>query len=349
MASPHALAEWIPQLSLLEFFPSHGANEAGAAEAWIQGASQVAGRLRARATEIGRSPFALVYVSGEAGAGKERVARWIHRCSTRNRRPLAEVDVSLPSGPLQLQRLRAAIEQGEGAAPGNIIVRGIEDITPDATQRLHEVLSAAKATLQPRCGVILVARMTADALRARSLQLSQLLGRTPTALLEVPALRARAQDLAEISRTMVEEAARRYGKDVRGFSPQAIARLQHHPLPGNLRQLQAIVEQAVLETTGQWIAATQLGFPEPATPTVADAPAQLVIRLPGSSLREIELAALKLALKISDGRVVRASELLGITRHALRRKLEKFGLQDLRHTTSDDDDAAESEPDAATI
>ena len=57
---------------------------------------------------------------------------------------------------------------------------------------------------------------------------------------------------------------------------------------------------------------------------------ELVIRLPGSSLREIEIEALRLALRLSEGRIVRASELLGITRHALRRKLEKFGLNDLR-------------------
>ena len=58
--------------------------------------------------------------------------------------------------------------------------------------------------------------------------------------------------------------------------------------------------------------------------------AVVVIRLPGSSLREIEMQALKLALRLSGGNVVRASKLLGITRHALRRKLKKFGLNDLR-------------------
>ena len=57
---------------------------------------------------------------------------------------------------------------------------------------------------------------------------------------------------------------------------------------------------------------------------------ELVIRMPGNSLRDVELQALKLALDLTDGRVVRAAELLGITRHALRRKLDKHGLNDRR-------------------
>jgi len=66
------------------------------------------------------------------------------------------------------------------------------------------------------------------------------------------------------------------------------------------------------------------------SPSQAPRDNEIVIRLPDSSLREIEIQALKLAFRISGGKVIRAAKLLGITRHTLRRKLEKFGLQGLR-------------------
>ena len=122
---------------------------------------------------------------------------------------------------------------------------------------------------------------------------------------------------------------------------QAIALLQRREYPGNVRELAGLIEQAVLGTVSDWL--TVDDFPrlgesdEPPTRR-----GELVIRLPGNSLREIELQALRLALELTDGRIVRAAELLGITRHALRRKLEKHGLNDLRRTaqrTDDDDDA----------
>src|SRR5690606_10621834 len=161
-----------------------------------------------------------------------------------------------------------------------------------------------------------------------SMEHGLLLGRSGSATIELPPLRDRAEDIPVLARAFLEEAGRYYGREIRGLSPQASARLQQHPFPGNARELRASVEQALLRSNGDWVTIDDL--PLPPGPVDSAPQAEVVIRLPGSSLREIELQAIKLALRLASGRLVRASELLGITRHALRRKLEKYGLNELR-------------------
>jgi DNA-binding NtrC family response regulator len=178
-------------------------------------------------------------------------------------------------------------------------------------------------------GLLLLTTTPASVLRARSLDHEQLIGRSTSALLEVPPLRSRLEDVPTLAHAFLGDAAAHYDRTVRGLSPQAMARLQQHTFPGNLRELRSIVEQAVLRGTGDWIGPDDLGLAT-AEP-IADAErGELVIRLPGVSLREVELQTIRLALRLCDGRLVRAADLLGITRHALRRKLEKYNLDDLR-------------------
>lgn len=319
-------------LAMIEFQPT-GLNPVGGpgqGEDWLEGSSQPVERLRARAMAAGREGHAVVAIDGEAGAGKLRVAQWIHRCSRRVDRPIMVLDAASDHIGSQLMRVTHALTNDSQLAPGTLAVRNLQEASQNTINRLLEIATGHPSAGGARCALILMSTVPYTALRGSSLQHGQLIGRGAAATIHVPALRDRTADVGLLARGFLEEAANRYGKRVRGLSPQALALLEQHDYPGNIHELRLLVEQAVLRATGDWITAE--AFPGIGNrPSAVDAEAtELVIRMPGSSLREIEMAALRLALKISGGRVVRASELLGITRHALRRKLEKFGLTELR-------------------
>ena len=299
-----------------------------AAEGWLAGQSVAIERLRSKATTLGRDGAAVVAVVGEPGSGKFRVAQWIHRCSRRAPRSVLVLEGGDPSLEQQLERVAAVLARGDGVPPGTLVVRNCELASDGASARMLDVLAHQGVELV--CALVLLSKQTPEQLGQGSPVLAQLLGRAGPATLSVPALRHRRGDVPELARQFTQEAARHYDKTLRGISPQALAKLEAHEFPGNVRELRGMVEQAVLRSRGDWVTGenfTGVGG-DPSIETKADS--ELVIRLPGSSLREIEVAALRLALELSEGRIVRAAELLGITRHALRRKLEKFNLTDLR-------------------
>jgi DNA-binding NtrC family response regulator len=267
-------------------------------------------------------------ITGERGTGKRRLARWLHAQSRRGTRPLVSVDAVSERATEIVQGLARALPGRDiaGMQPGNLLVENFQAASQELVHALLELLSAQG--LELKCGVILLSTEAMTVLRTASMEHGRLLGRSGSSIIELPPLRERSEDVGVLARAFLEEAAKHYGRSVRGLSPQALTRLAQHGWPGNARELRASVEQALLRSTGDWVTADDLPLPSEAQ---TDAPhAEVVIRMPGSSLREIELQAIKLALRLASGRLVRASELLGITRHALRRKLEKYGLHELR-------------------
>jgi DNA-binding NtrC family response regulator len=302
---------------------------AEAAERWLAGQSAAVERLRGRATTIGREGAAVVVIHGEPGSGKLRTAQWIHRCGGRSNRPLLVVDADDPTLLAQLDQVIVALRPGSSATlPGTVALRNCERASEDALARLIQILGSQGVELV--CSLFLISKRSPAQLRESSSRHAQLLARAGSSVIAVPSLRHRGGDIGELARMLAEDAARRYDKPVRGVSPQAVSKLEAHEFPGNVRELQAMVEQAVLRSSGDWVTGECFAGLGDALAVRATDDSELVIRLPGSSLREIEIEALRLALRLSEGRIVRASEMLGITRHALRRKLEKFGLNDLR-------------------
>ena len=317
--------KWSPELSLLEF--AHGDAASDIERGCLDGSSEVARRVQQRANAIARTGFAAAVIVGEPGCGKHRVARWLHLHGGRGDRPLASIDAGSLDAGNAVAELAASLRDGSPHAPGNLVVHNCQRATGPLVRRLLELV--ARQPTPVASGLLLLTTTPASVLRARSLDHEQLIGRSTSALLEVPPLRSRLEDVPALAHAFLGDAAAHYDRSVRGLSPQAMARLQRHTFPGNLRELRSIVEQAVLRGTGDWIGPDDLGLatPEP----IADAErGELVIRLPGVSLREVELQTIRLALRLCDGRLVRAADLLGITRHALRRKLEKYNLDDLR-------------------
>lgn len=305
------------------------------AEGWLTGQSAAVDRLRARATSTGIEGAAVVTIHGEPGSGKRRVAQWIHRCSARSQRPLLVLDADEPGLVALLDGVIKQLTESD-TGPGTLVLRDFDRAPGQAIERLFTVLDCQG--IQLVCSVFLLTKIRPEQLRELSPLHAELLARTRNAMLSVPSLRYRGNDVADLARQFVDAAARRYNKSIRGVSANAVQKLVGHEFPGNVRELEAMIEQAVLRTSGDWVTAECIpGLGESSSVRATD-DSELVIRLPGSSLREIEIEVLRLALGLAEGRIVRASELLGITRHALRRKLEKFGLNDLRAAPVELDD-----------
>jgi DNA-binding NtrC family response regulator len=318
--SPH-------QLAMIEFHTA-GQTGAGGIERWLEGSSQPIERLRVQALQLSGETSPLIVVEGEPGSGKLRVAQFLHRASARSASTLMVLDAADPSVDAQINAVISQMRSNTAASAGTLAIRNFHLAEPGAVQSLLELVTL-QGDGRELCTILLTPEPMSN-LRARNLQSGQLLGRATRHVLRMPAMRERLGDLPLLARRFMDEALSRYGRRVRGISPQAISLLEKYDYPGNIHELRTIIEQAVIRCQGDWITVEHLGGLQTKQQVAQPESSELVIRLPGSSLREIEIAALKLALKISGGRVVRAAELLGITRHALRRKLEKFGLNDLR-------------------
>lgn len=306
------------ELAQLEFSEAQGSGPAIPSE--LIGISEFARRLRAKADALASARLACVVISGPPGSGRRHLARWLHRQPGRPPGVLGSVDAAEPSATAQTREQLAA-------GVTTLVVQNVERATPAVLAALLELVTRFDDG-QTQCGATLLTTWTTAQLRQSSLAFDQLLGRSSAAILELPGLAERSEDIPALAQQFAARSVRRHGRSIRGVSPQALARLSAHDYPGNLSELEALLECAVLRCTGDWVGFDDI--PLPSDRAVVDGPAHLVIRMPGSSLRDIELQAIRLALRIADGRLVRAADLLGVTRHALRRKLEKYGLQELR-------------------
>jgi DNA-binding NtrC family response regulator len=144
-----------------------------------------------------------------------------------------------------------------------------------------------------------------------------LLYRLNTVEIRLPPLKDRREDIALLANHFLRQQADRYGKPVRDFSADAMRALLDHPWPGNVRELKHVVERAVLLAPGT-------------TATVDDlelrAKASAGPGLEDMTLEDAERWLITRALQRNDGNVSRAAETLGVSRSALYRRLQHFGI-----------------------
>ncbi|HYB52441.1 MAG TPA: sigma 54-interacting transcriptional regulator, partial [Thermoanaerobaculia bacterium] len=145
-----------------------------------------------------------------------------------------------------------------------------------------------------------------------------LLFRLNTIEIRVPPLRERREDIPALAQQFLRSHARRYRKEVTGFEPAALQALLDHPWPGNVRELDHAVERAALMAASARIRPADLGLrrgDEPAAPPLEE-----------MSLEEVEGVLIRKALTRYAGNVSQAAQALGLSRSALYRRMEKFGL-----------------------
>ncbi len=139
--------------------------------------------------------------------------------------------------------------------------------------------------------------------------------------IELPPLRDRSDDLPWLCRKLLSKLAPAMGRSIPSLTPGALKRLAAYPFPGNVRELENLLERTLIFSEGDLLSEADLSLP---SPPVAEDPAQTTS--PRGTLQELELHAIKEALLRWEGNQTRAAEELGITRRTLFTKIKDFGL-----------------------
>jgi len=272
----------------------------------------------------------------ENGSGKEVAARWIHADSSRKDRPLVIVNAGgLPEGVFESElfgHVKGAftdaradrIGRFEMADGGTLFLDEIANLTLGQQARLLRVLQSGELervgdSRTRKVDVRVIAATNAD-LRsevAAGRFREDLLFRLNTIEIHLPPLHQRPEDVAPLAQYFLERYAAKYRSAARGFSPAALAALAAAPWPGNVRELDHAIERATLLAQG-----TLLDVPDLAR---GDAGAD---RAPdrGRTLDDMERDAIRAELAANGGNVVQAARALGLSRSALYRRLERYGL-----------------------
>jgi DNA-binding NtrC family response regulator len=144
-----------------------------------------------------------------------------------------------------------------------------------------------------------------------------LLYRLNTVVLRIPPLRDRREDIALLANYFLQRYVTKYRKEISGFASSTIQMLLDHPWPGNVRELDHAIERAVLMSPGECLHASDLGL------TTREQSAPEFERL---TIEDLERWALRKALERSDGDISKAAAALALSRAALYRRLEKYGM-----------------------
>jgi DNA-binding NtrC family response regulator len=277
-----------------------------------------------------------ILITGENGSGKGTVAQAVHRVSSRSGKPLVTVNAGgLSEGVFESElfgHVKGAFTDArsdrvgrfELADGGTLFLDEIANVPLNLQPKLLRVLETGE--FEP-VGSSRTRRVDVRILSATNAQLNEeveagrfrqdLLFRLNTIEMRVPPLRERREDIPLLAQGFLGQHARRYRKTVTGFDAAAVQALVEHPWPGNVRELDHAVERGVLMARGDRIGVTDLGL-RPAEEGAS--------RLEDMSLEDVECFLIKKTLARFDGNVSRAAEALGLSRSALYRRLQRYGL-----------------------
>jgi DNA-binding NtrC family response regulator len=277
-----------------------------------------------------------VLVMGEHGTGKEIIARWLHAASPRAEKPLIIVNAGgLSEGVFESElfgHVKGAFTDAktdrvgyfELADGGTLFLDEIGNMPGTQQAKLLRVLQTGEFQ---RVGSSKTKRVDVRVVSATNVDIRQevaegrfredLLYRLNTVEIQLPPLRDRPEDMAALALHFLKRERGRYGKKLTGIEREALQAMVEHSWPGNIRELEHVIERAVLMAAGPQIRVDDLGLR-----TRGDGAA----RLEEMTLEEAEKHLIQKSLGRHQGNVSRAAEALGLSRSALYRRLQHFGL-----------------------
>jgi DNA-binding NtrC family response regulator len=277
-----------------------------------------------------------VLITGENGTGKGLVAQTLHAVSLRSSRPLVTVNAGgLAEGVFESElfgHVKGAFTDAktdrvgrfEMADGGALFLDEIANIPPALQAKLLRTVETGEfervgSSKTRRVDVRIFSATNADLQAAVSAGTfrQDLLFRLNTIELRLPPLRDRREDIAALGGHFLRQHAERYRKRLTGFDEGAMKALLSHPWPGNVRELDHAVERAALMAQGETIRAADLGLR-----MEREGPP----RLEEMSLEDVEALLIRKALARFNGNVSHAANALGLSRSALYRRLQRYGL-----------------------
>lgn len=277
-----------------------------------------------------------VLITGENGTGKGLVAKVLHGVSTRVAAPMITVNIGgLPSSIFESElfgHVRGAFTDAKSdrdgrfelADGGTLFLDEVANVPYDQQRKLLRVLETGElervgSSRTRRVDVRVLSATNADvAEEVKTGRLRQdLLFRLNTVAIHLPPLRDRREDLPTLADHFLARLRERYRRPGMTFGEAAMRALLDHAWPGNVRELAHVVERALLMADGDTIETRDLGLAADPTATV---------RYEDLTLEDAEQLLIKKALDRHGGNVSDAAKALGLSRSALYRRLEKFGL-----------------------
>ncbi|MFZ0213951.1 MAG: sigma-54 dependent transcriptional regulator [Candidatus Acidiferrales bacterium] len=277
-----------------------------------------------------------ILITGEHGTGKEVIARTLQALSSRAGKPFVTVNAGgLPEGVFESElfgHVKGAFTDAktdrvgrfELADGGTLFLDEIANVPLNLQAKLLRTLEIGElervgSSTTRRVDVRILSATNADvqteveAGRFRE----DLLFRLNTIEIHLPPLRERKEDIPLLALHFLRQSAQRYRKNITGFEPTAMKLLIDHPWPGNVRELDHSVERAILLAEGSEVRASDLGL-RPVR--------EGNLRIEDMGLEDVERALIQKAMSRYGGNVSHASKALGLSRSALYRRLQKYGL-----------------------
>ncbi|HWY40496.1 MAG TPA: sigma-54 dependent transcriptional regulator [Chthoniobacterales bacterium] len=277
-----------------------------------------------------------VLITGENGTGKSLIAQALHALSPRASHSMITVNMGGLSETLFESELFGHVKGAftdaktdragrfELADESSLFMDEIANIPLNQQAKLLRVIEGGQfervgssKTLHANVRIISATNANlADEVAAGRFR-QDLLFRLNTIEIGLPPLRDRREDIIPLANNFLRMHAQRYRKDLGGFDETARDRLMQHSYPGNVRELDHVIERAVLMARGSQIKAADLGL------TTAGGESK---SLEDMSLEEVEAFLIKKALARNNGNARKAAESLGLSRSAFYRRLQQYGL-----------------------
>jgi DNA-binding NtrC family response regulator len=281
-----------------------------------------------------------VLILGENGTGKELIARAIHRNSARKAETFGSVDLGSITETLFESELfghkKGSFTDAKEDRPGRFEVANNGTLFLDEIGNLSMPLQAKLLTvLQNRkvsrvgsnkdtpidIRLICATNMPLYDMVKENRFRQDLLYRINTIEIQIPSLRDRIEDIPLLANHFLKHYAAKYGKSVNKISDGAMARMNKHPWPGNIRELQHSLERAIILSNSTVLQPEDFNF------TVSNnKESDQSMSLDQYNLDEVEKLLIRKVLKKYNGNITQAASELGLTRSSLYRRLEKHGL-----------------------
>jgi DNA-binding NtrC family response regulator len=277
-----------------------------------------------------------VLITGENGTGKSLIAQALHALSPRASHSMITVNMGGLSETLFESELFGHVKGAftdaksdragrfELADESSLFMDEIANIPLNQQAKLLRVIETGEfervgssKTLHANVRIISATNANlADEVNAGKFR-QDLLFRLNTIEIKLPPLRDRREDIMPLAKKFLQDHAQRYRKELAGFDETARDRLMQHSYPGNVRELDHVIERAVLMARGTQLKANDLGL------TSAGGESK---SLEDMSLEEVEAFLIKKALARNNGNARKAAESLGLSRSAFYRRLQQYGL-----------------------